>query len=592
MSEATHVLSEEQQAIVDAVLGGANVIVDAVAGSGKTTTILGLARATDKKIIQITYNKHLRYEVMARAEMDNLEVHTYHSFCHRYFDDTSFTDNCIRRALRGGMAKTPIWCDVLVVDEVQDMTPLYYDFIRFVLGQIDVQLVLCGDTHQCIYDFMDASAEFLTASRWGLPFVELGLKTTYRMHHGISRFINRAVLGEDRLRSVKSGPVPYYVRVPHYATVVNPERIVETLTKLVMKWIGLDGANSLFILCPSVRVNGLHPIKRLENALVAAGVPCYFAVSDFGSIDGRIAEGKVVFSTFHQSKGRERDNVIVFGFDEATAPTAVCPSQLYVALTRARRRLAMIEMGQQLQFLRLDQANKLYQCVDLLNGGRAQMKRRARQEIRVEGLWRFMSNRRHEELVNIVEAWFATSDLQPTVHELPVEVDFGDGVENVSMLIKRAILRAVSCQTLPDAASPCKALLQQALADYCKETGLESPRLQVKHFDFFYDLDRVKLGVETAWGRFVKISVQEYRELSDKLYVDVIDAVDENGAAWLIECGEHSLESLCRVATWRWICDDKYSDYYVGNIETLQSWRLDTKKCDDLATVLGLPSAD
>ena len=50
-------LSEEQQCILDTVKEGHNVMVDAVAGTGKTTLILSIAREMpDTKILQLTYN--------------------------------------------------------------------------------------------------------------------------------------------------------------------------------------------------------------------------------------------------------------------------------------------------------------------------------------------------------------------------------------------------------------------------------------------------------------------------------------------------------------------------------------------------------
>ena len=50
--------SLEQQAIINTIKNGQHVAVNAVAGSGKTTTILGLAsQCSESKIIQITYNR-------------------------------------------------------------------------------------------------------------------------------------------------------------------------------------------------------------------------------------------------------------------------------------------------------------------------------------------------------------------------------------------------------------------------------------------------------------------------------------------------------------------------------------------------------
>jgi len=70
--------SPEQQEIIDCVKEGFNVLVDAVAGSGKTTTVLFLAHAVpDKKITLFTYNSRLKAETRDRVRalgLTNIEV--------------------------------------------------------------------------------------------------------------------------------------------------------------------------------------------------------------------------------------------------------------------------------------------------------------------------------------------------------------------------------------------------------------------------------------------------------------------------------------------------------------------------------------
>ena len=65
-------LSVEQQHILDTIRTGTNVYVDAVAGTGKTTLILSMAKELkDKKILQMTYNKSLKFEVREKIEKEN-----------------------------------------------------------------------------------------------------------------------------------------------------------------------------------------------------------------------------------------------------------------------------------------------------------------------------------------------------------------------------------------------------------------------------------------------------------------------------------------------------------------------------------------
>ena len=67
--------SEEQQYIIDNVLKGHNIIVKAVAGSGKSTTVLALSKACpNKSILQLTYNSNLRLENVEKVKKLELRV--------------------------------------------------------------------------------------------------------------------------------------------------------------------------------------------------------------------------------------------------------------------------------------------------------------------------------------------------------------------------------------------------------------------------------------------------------------------------------------------------------------------------------------
>ena len=75
---------------------------DAVAGTGKTTLVLGIRRTKEQKILQVTYIAALRKDVQQRVaeeELPNLQVHTYHSLAKQHYLDVGYTDKEIRKAL-------------------------------------------------------------------------------------------------------------------------------------------------------------------------------------------------------------------------------------------------------------------------------------------------------------------------------------------------------------------------------------------------------------------------------------------------------------------------------------------------------------
>jgi len=78
-------ISSEQNNIIDQLSLNNNVVVDSVAGSGKTTSNLHIAlHFNNMKILLLTYNSKLKIETRDKVNklgISNIEVHSYHSFC-------------------------------------------------------------------------------------------------------------------------------------------------------------------------------------------------------------------------------------------------------------------------------------------------------------------------------------------------------------------------------------------------------------------------------------------------------------------------------------------------------------------------------
>ena len=364
--------SDEQQTVINAVRDGNNVQVDAVAGSGKTTTILSLAdQLSDKIIIQLTYNAELKDEVNAKKEkygstmyLDNLSIYTYHGLATKFYTEEAKRDIGISRIVSSNMAprrKLPR-IHILAMDEIQDMNELYYRFICKFIKDIggDIQLIILGDVFQGLYEFKGADTRFLTfaSTLWAphspFPFQQLKLTTSYRVTNPISDFVNEVMLGEPRIQAQKYGDNVLFVRHPNAfeAAKIIAHRILTLLKNETLK------PDDIFVLAASVKSPN-SPLKRVENMLVANGVPCYTPMNETCSIKSNVIKNKVIFASFHQSKGRERKFVIVFGFDQSyfqyynrDADPAKCPSTLYVAATRATDTLMLVETGDPLCFLK------------------------------------------------------------------------------------------------------------------------------------------------------------------------------------------------------------------------------------------------
>lgn len=367
--------SEEQYRIIKAVKNGHNVVVDACAGSGKSTTILSAAlQMPEKRFLQITYNSSLRKEVKEKVKelgIKNIIVHTYHSLAVAKYTPLACTDTGIRRILYEKMRpSSPILPqDIVVLDESQDMTMLYYAFIvKFIKDMnIKIQMMILGDYKQGLYEFKGADIRFLTNARdiWkDFPYLHLAdfqeytLKTSYRITRPMADFVNKVMLEEDRLLAIKEGDPVVYIR--------NCNHVLQNTVVFYIKNLIANGVspNEIFVLGASVKGPNSQ-IRRIENALVYANIPCYVPMFETDKIDERVMEGKVVFSTFHCVKGRQRAYVFVVGFDQSYLKYFAgglshdeCPNTLYVACTRATKKMFLLETDQYmddrpLSFLRM-----------------------------------------------------------------------------------------------------------------------------------------------------------------------------------------------------------------------------------------------
>lgn len=355
-----NILSDEQQLILNYVKEGKNVIVDAVAGTGKTTMILSIAaELLDSNIVQFTYNSSLKEDVRKRAKetgLNNIEIHTFHSFMKAYYSDTGFGDSDMRKVLSKDLSPYRVIpkFDILVLDESQDMSFLYFQFIGKVFRDagLSAQILILGDYMQGLYDFKGADTRFLTMAEqiWSdFPYLKTQkfqlctMKMSFRITNQMCSFVNDIMLGEPRMQACRDGPSILYIRYPMYDAL---KVIYGEILRLFEKGAIPD---DIFILANSVKGTN-SKIAQLENSLVERGIPCHVPMIDGDKIDDRVIGGKVVFSTFHCSKGRQRKYVFIVGFDHMSMryqtrdlPEDRCPNTLYVGATRALERLCLVE---------------------------------------------------------------------------------------------------------------------------------------------------------------------------------------------------------------------------------------------------------
>jgi len=352
-------LNEEQQFIINNIRKGKNVMVDAVAGTGKTTVVLSLAEELKKKnLLQITYNKSLKHEVrdkISKRNITNLTIHTYHSLCYCYYSNSGYTDIEMYKTVKNSLmpvGRLPSF-DILIIDEVQDMTLLYFKFILKFLKDLKkkVTLLVLGDVMQGLYQFKGSDSRFLSLADKIWPkkflknteFVKASMKTSYRITQEVANFINNVMIGSTRMLACKSDQKVIYIRNDMF----NLLRVVYgNIIKLFDEGVK---PQDIFIIGPSIK-GDKSIIRRLENMLVQKNILCHVPMLEIEGGDERVSQGKIVFSTFHCVKGRERDYVFVVNFDNSyfkyygrDLSREECPNTLYVATTRPKKGLYVLE---------------------------------------------------------------------------------------------------------------------------------------------------------------------------------------------------------------------------------------------------------
>jgi len=355
-----------------------NVIVDAVAGSGKTTTILGIAEKYPmKNILLITYNARLKKETRDKVESlgyDNIGVHTYHSAGQDLYTGSGKCRDDIDMLKIFENNLEPI-CDVkygcVILDEGQDMTKIHWQLICVIMRdymEAEPWVCILGDKFQSIYEYNGADCRYIThadkiftfnARQWS----KLSLPQSFRTTIPMAEFINLCALHDTDRTIISTKPsedLPIYVRT------AKPKDIVPR----IMKELETYEPDDIFILAASVKCiaeqsNSMYnPIVQVANTLTKNGISVYVPTSDDSSLDSDVIKGKVTFASFHQVKGLERSVSFILGFDESyftyydkDGDPTVCPNPLYVALTRSTDKMYMIHFCGEgyLPFLNLEQ---------------------------------------------------------------------------------------------------------------------------------------------------------------------------------------------------------------------------------------------
>jgi DNA helicase-2/ATP-dependent DNA helicase PcrA len=228
--------------------------------------------------------------------------------------------------------------DHVVVDEAQDVAPLYYAALRRLSR--NGSLTLLGDLAQGVYGYRgladwDEAREVFT----GLPYTFAEAAESYRSTFEIITFANRMLelLAPKGQAARLAKPFERHGAPVRLHTLAQADELAPALAGSLQALRGEGYANIAVI--AKTAAQG----AALAAALKAEGVDAALVTGEAGEVYG----GGVVVIPVHLAKGMEFEAVLLAGAEAANYPAMEFEGRLlYVAVTRALHRLEIFSVGE------------------------------------------------------------------------------------------------------------------------------------------------------------------------------------------------------------------------------------------------------
>ena len=149
-------LTAEQQGFIDKAKTGANILVDACIGSGKTTTIQRLCCELPQElnVLYLTYNRLLKVDAKTKIKSRNTTVTNYHGYAYSVLSRAGISCG-ISDTIQRFISEKPTLkkFDVLILDEYQDIDQEISEMLLYIRStNPQMQIIAVGDMEQKIYD--------------------------------------------------------------------------------------------------------------------------------------------------------------------------------------------------------------------------------------------------------------------------------------------------------------------------------------------------------------------------------------------------------------------------------------------------------
>lgn len=295
-------LSDEQQAFIDKVKEGKNVLVDACIGSGKTTAIQHLCNVLprDKRILYLTYNRLLKLDAKAKIKNRNVTVTNYHGFAYMNLKRAGISPGLSDSVIMFNNEHPPIaMYDLIVIDEYQDIETELAEMLEYIKStNPNIQIVAVGDMCQKIYDKTSLNVyEFITEFLGDYEVIEF----TYCFRLSSPLALQLGTVWEKTIKGVNEN-----CKVEE----MDYNQVVEFLSQ----------QNPSDILCLGSRHGMCTEVLNTLEQTCPQKYNKYTVYASISDVDGNNVDPKstsAIFTTYDSSKGLERKICVVFDFTES-----------------------------------------------------------------------------------------------------------------------------------------------------------------------------------------------------------------------------------------------------------------------------------
>lgn len=566
------ILSRQQQKVINEI-NNYNIILDCVPGSGKTTTIIHIAKEHQtKKILVLTYNAKLKEESREKVkalQLNNCEVHSYHSFYNKYYREC-IDDGMMLSILKFGCEpKNKYAFNMIILDEAQDITPIYYSAICKIVkdNNKSIKMAIFGDRKQSIYTYKQADSRFLEQasklfyfgkynnSKWK----RVNLDITFRLTNKIASFVNNCIIDNDA-SAVKLKSANLIKNTPTQTTeikylicntlVYDKANEVYKIIKSILSGGYMPG--DIFVLSPSIK-SSKAPVRILANILSNDGIKIFYPEDGCDKIDEKIINNKLCFSSFHQVKGLERKVVVIFNFDNSyyefydkKADRDKCPNTLYVALTRAKQYLVLVH-SMNFGFLPFINSENLLNNCDINYYAKTDNIHKKKQYhlITAKTLVEYIESNIITEISQTITHSLILGKKKLELSKLSVKGNISESVNNINKIAIPAYLEYLYTGTtyihndnepLPDSCSVDK-FLRMAAEYYSVTENMQFKINQIPNFNWisqsnFNECARRMMKVVNKGALFnIRLSVIGNRQLCEKKIECNFDCID-GSTAW------------------------------------------------------------